>query len=163
MTKYLKIIIAILILSGCSEVVEDSANSQSPSMTAIVDGVAWNSTSSLSDTLAILWRNGTSNVISIGATNYKQGSNSEFIRLNINNCRSDSTFALAVINYGYLARRPMTSFITDSLHIGEVTITKFDTVNNVVAGTFSFAAKEEGGSTTIAVTNGKFNISFKKY
>jgi Family of unknown function (DUF6252) len=49
------------------------------------------------------------------------------------------------------------SFQYNSLNGGTLTITKFDTVNNLVSGTFSFTALQANGSIVETVTNGSFN------
>lgn len=54
-------------------------------------------------------------------------------------------------------------YITDSIIPGTVTITKFDTINLIVSGTFNFNAKLEGGTETVDVTDGRFDLRFNKF
>ncbi|RYE18438.1 MAG: hypothetical protein EOP51_21960 [Sphingobacteriales bacterium] len=51
-------------------------------------------------------------------------------------------------------------YFTDTLHTGTVTLTKFDTINHIVSGTFYFQAKLQGGTETVNVTDGRFDISY---
>lgn len=51
---------------------------------------------------------------------------------------------------------------TTDVSTGTVTITKFDTTNNKVSGTFSFTAYNSTDTTTRSITNGVFNnITFE--
>ncbi len=52
------------------------------------------------------------------------------------------------------------SYITSTAHTGTLTVTRLDTVAHVIAGTFSFTAKEIGGTKTFSVTDGRFDINY---
>ncbi|RYE18440.1 MAG: hypothetical protein EOP51_21970 [Sphingobacteriales bacterium] len=54
-------------------------------------------------------------------------------------------------------------YVTDSLFPGTVTITKFDTINLIVSGTFQFKAKLEDGTETVDITDGRFDLRFNKF
>jgi hypothetical protein len=54
---------------------------------------------------------------------------------------------------------PIGQWITNSTHTGSVTITKLDTVNNIVSGTFEFdAASTDDSAEPINVTDGRFDL-----
>ena len=55
------------------------------------------------------------------------------------------------------------NYNTDSLNTGAITITKFDTINHIVSGTFYFKAKLEDGTETVNVTDGRFDISYYSF
>lgn len=54
-------------------------------------------------------------------------------------------------------------YFSDNIHTGEISITKFDTINHIVSGTFYFQAKLEGGTETVNVTDGRFDISYYSF
>jgi len=68
---------------------------------------------------------------------------------------SDSTFSGQYWDGTILNQ---TTYITDSTHTGTVTITKYDTANKLMSGTFSFTARQfyPTGTATKSVTNGSF-------
>lgn len=45
---------------------------------------------------------------------------------------------------------------------GELIITRFDTVLNIVSGTFEFEG-EDGNGKTVKVTSGRFDVKFERY
>jgi hypothetical protein len=47
---------------------------------------------------------------------------------------------------------------TDSLHTGQVTITKYDTVNKIYSGTFYFTAQNINNDSIVHITDGRFDI-----
>ena len=57
--------------------------------------------------------------------------------------------------------RPDGSFFeTTEQHRGRLIITGLDTVNHVVAGTFSFVAKRAADTLTVRVANGTFRVQY---
>lgn len=50
-------------------------------------------------------------------------------------------------------------FITDSLHTGYLTITRLDSVNSILAGTFYFDAISDQGNI-IKITDGRFDLKY---
>lgn len=48
------------------------------------------------------------------------------------------------------------SYETDSTHTGTLVITKLDTINRLISGTFNFTALQDGGTAIINVTDGQF-------
>jgi hypothetical protein len=65
-------------------------------------------------------------------------------------------------NYAYYVERritPINEWITTSEYTGSVTVTKADTVNRIIAGTFQFRAINSFGTPQpINVTEGRFDI-----
>lgn len=45
---------------------------------------------------------------------------------------------------------------------GQLVITRFDTVQNVVSGTFEMTPREDGGGATVTITHGRFNLHFSR-
>lgn len=55
-------------------------------------------------------------------------------------------------------------YLTDSVHTGTVTITRFDTINHIISGTFIMMPKLYTGSssdTTAIVNNGRFDVTYQ--
>ncbi len=45
---------------------------------------------------------------------------------------------------------------------GQLLITRFDTVKNIVSGTFELTPRQDGGVETYAVTHGRFDLHFDR-
>ncbi|HEX4876356.1 MAG TPA: DUF6252 family protein, partial [Chitinophagaceae bacterium] len=77
---------------------------------------------------------------------------------------STSSYPTQAVSYGYYVKRnltPTNEFMTSATHTGTVTITKLDTVNFIVSGTFQFTASDISGSDPpITVSEGRFDIDF---
>ncbi|OWP62206.1 hypothetical protein CDA63_15415 [Hymenobacter amundsenii] len=43
-----------------------------------------------------------------------------------------------------------------------VTITRLDTINNIVSGTFEAVPRENGGSRTVQITKGRFDVKYDR-
>lgn len=52
-------------------------------------------------------------------------------------------------------------YVTNSQFVGSLTITKCDLVKKIISGIFSFKAANTTNSTTINVTDGRFDLTFK--
>jgi hypothetical protein len=65
-------------------------------------------------------------------------------------------------SYGYFIKRrfnPINEWITTSQYTGQITVTKYDAANHIIAGTFSFTAKEITDSAEpLTVTEGRFDV-----
>lgn len=64
--------------------------------------------------------------------------------------------------YASLRPSPGISYFTGPDAPGELRITRFDTVSNIVSGTFQMTPREEGGSATVAITQGRFDLRFER-
>ncbi len=62
------------------------------------------------------------------------------------------------IFYKYISPSETAVYATDSEYTGEVTITRADTVNKIVSGTFFFKARRPATGETIEITNGRFDV-----
>jgi hypothetical protein len=80
------------------------------------------------------------------------------------NLNTNASYPTQGANYGYFVRRnltPTNEFMTSSVQTGRVIITRIDTVNFIVSGTFEFSAADIFGSDPpITVTEGRFDIDF---
>jgi len=67
-------------------------------------------------------------------------------------------------SYGFYVKRnlsPTNQFMTSAIHTGTVTITKLDTLNFILSGTFQFTAGDIFGSDPpITVSEGRFDIDY---
>jgi hypothetical protein len=68
-------------------------------------------------------------------------------------------------SYGYFIKRkfmPVGQWITGPQHTGTVTITKLDSVNNIISGTFQFTAGSiNTNDDPIVVTEGRFDVKIQ--
>lgn len=62
--------------------------------------------------------------------------------------------------YSHVRPGPAVSYYTGPDAPGQLIITRFDTVNNIVSGTFEMAPREENGVSTITITQGRFDLQF---
>ena len=68
------------------------------------------------------------------------------------------TYDLNENNYAAY-RNPSVFYITNSSNTGTLTITRFDKVNRIVSGTFSFKAVNSAGEV-VTITEGRFDRKF---
>lgn len=68
-------------------------------------------------------------------------------------------------SYAYYVKRrinPINEWITTNQYPGSVTITRFDTTNKIISGTFTFrAGSMDSRATPIDVTDGRFDVKFQ--
>ena len=68
-------------------------------------------------------------------------------------------------SYGYFIKRrlmPLGQWITGPQHTGQVNITRLDTVNHFISGTFQFTAGSiNNNDQPIAVTEGRFDVKIQ--
>jgi len=88
--------------------------------------------------------------------------------LYINNVNKPETYSLsfntdpcpaAVVPYSHGDKNNF--YITNIYYKGAVIITKADTLNDAVAGTFQFEGYSNDSKQTISVTNGRFDFLYK--
>jgi len=65
--------------------------------------------------------------------------------------------ALVPYSYGFYFASP-NEFMTDPGHTGQVIITRADTVNGIISGTFEFTGYDPQTKQTISVTEGRFDV-----
>jgi hypothetical protein len=108
--------------------------------------------------------------LTINARNFASSPNETEFQLTIYNVTGPGVYPLntnvshpnGVASYGYYVKRnfsPENEWITSSTYTGSVTITKFDTVNKIVAGTFEFNALNiYNAPQPLVVTEGRFDV-----
>ncbi|MGZ5285858.1 MAG: hypothetical protein ACXWB9_01680 [Flavisolibacter sp.] len=68
-------------------------------------------------------------------------------------------------SYGYFIKRkfmPLNEWITGPQHTGTVNVTRFDTQNHIISGTFSFTAGSmDNTASPISVTEGRFDVKIQ--
>jgi len=75
---------------------------------------------------------------------------------------NSGTYPSSVVPYSYGFFSDNTSlYLTSTYHKGTVIITKADTLNDAVAGTFQFEGYDNVTKKTISVTNGRFDFLYK--
>ncbi len=107
----------------------------------------------------------------INARNFASSPNEKEFELFIKGITGPGTYLLnsntpgspnTSVSYGYYVKRnvtPENEWITNTQYTGSVTITKVDTVNNFVSGTFQFnAINKYNTPQPISVTEGRFDV-----
>ena len=57
---------------------------------------------------------------------------------------------------------PVNDWITTPQYTGSVVVTRFDTVNHIISGTFAFsAASIDNSADPIQVTDGRFDVTIQ--
>ena len=69
---------------------------------------------------------------------------------------------LRPLNYGAYFPDPGQAFVTNPQYTGTVTVTRADTVNYIVSGTFEFTVYDPDSKQTVHITDGRFDIDSKK-
>ena len=69
---------------------------------------------------------------------------------------------LRPLNYGAYFPDPGKAFATNNKYTGTVNITRADTVNRIVSGTFGFTVYDPDSKQTISITDGRFDVDYKK-
>jgi hypothetical protein len=75
------------------------------------------------------------------------------------------TLGLRNTPYGLFYQRvntPPASYYTGPDAPGRLVITRFDTIHNIVSGTFEMTPQRAGGTSTIAITQGRFDLRFDR-
>jgi hypothetical protein len=73
------------------------------------------------------------------------------------------TGGLFAVSYGqYYHRRPgpALDYYTGPNALGELVITRFDTVQNIVSGTFTMSPREASTGEPVQITQGRFDLKF---
>lgn len=163
MNKYIFIVSTVILFNSCDKPTDNTTNEVAFHLTAKVNNVDWYSVSDSVIASTLFSGSSQKRLLHISAYKYRQQGKVEFISLDIFNCFVGSTFTLAVNNWGtYQAGDSIKIYNTTTDQRGFVTITKYDTINNVVAGKFQFVAQEESSIDTVSITNGTFNLRFTK-
>ena len=174
--KFSTLMIVIALLGGCSQnstdengnVTSGVAETQTGagSMGAVIDGNSWKSSTLAYGTVS----SGIISVIGLKTTTDLTTITTETITLFIS-ATATGTYPLTVtgsgVNYASYTKTtsPLanpsnvtsTTYLT-SLNSGTVVVTKYDTANKIVSGTFTFTAKND--TKTVSVSSGVFDIKY---
>jgi hypothetical protein len=71
-------------------------------------------------------------------------------------------FAASYGQYYHLRPGPRLSYYTDTDAPGQLIITRFDTVQNIVSGTFQMTPRLDGGGSTVELKQGRFDVHFDR-
>ena len=69
---------------------------------------------------------------------------------------------LRPLNYGAYFPDPGQAFVTNPQYTGTVNITRADTANKIVSGTFAFTVYDPDLKQTIRITDGRFDVDYKR-
>jgi hypothetical protein len=162
MQKSLRLPILLFLVSlffGCASTTPTGG--QVPgSMVATVNGQSWSSAivpGVTAGTLAVRVRS--TNTLTVTGTSVDLGGHTQTIALVLVNPQP-GTQSLGVGNTGSFSYGlpGQDSYVTTSLNAGQVTLTQYDTQNQLVSGTFNFTAHQASNlGNTVTVTNGSFN------
>ncbi|MCC6684853.1 MAG: hypothetical protein IT247_07275, partial [Bacteroidia bacterium] len=51
-------------------------------------------------------------------------------------------------------------YLTDSIYTGQLNITRFDTINSILSGTFWFDARDKTTGEVVHITEGRFDNKY---
>jgi len=134
-------------------------------MSAKIDGQSWSSTSIPGSPIPGAYAVYTGNLLTITGSQV-QGTSATFLNITILNVTGTGEFRLGSDSgqgagtYGTSANEQWTTTETET---GTVKITKFDTQNKIVSGTFSFKCKNPNPSATPQIrdiTDGRFDVKW---
>lgn len=113
------------------------------------------------------------NTVHINASDFSTSPNEREFDIYLTNITGPGTYQLnttvsypsSSANYGYYVKRnltPLNEWITSATSTGTVTITRFDTVNFIISGTFQFNALNLYNTPEpLTVTEGRFDIKMQ--
>ncbi|MBA9079893.1 MULTISPECIES: DUF6252 family protein [Rufibacter] len=69
-------------------------------------------------------------------------------------------------NYGYYQNRDnrmdTKNYVTNTNYKGSINVTRFDTINYIVSGTFEFTAENlDGSGETVKISDGRFDVKYR--
>lgn len=175
--------VSLLIFAGCEKKEDptgpgnDGGNTQTGAgtMSCKVDGENWSATqipmSPYPAAFANLETQTNYSILTITGTQITSTSSASTIYLSLLNITSTGEYNLGAMTSTSGNQGIATIAFTDGKgygttgeteYIGKVTITKFDTANKIVSGTFYFTAKGVSGGATgkKVVTEGKFDVKW---
>lgn len=179
--KLLFVMFILILFTGCKkeENPTGSGNNDGPTqvgagtMSCKIDGQSWSSTTVPSSPVQGAYAQYVvqGSATSIGIVGMRiEGTVTSFINIFLLNVSSTGEYKLGTagvngaVGYAILSYQPGKSYTTtyNAPNInGKVVITKFDTANKIISGTFEFNAKENENSTELKViTEGKFDVKW---
>ncbi|MDD3003652.1 hypothetical protein [Flavobacterium sp.] len=181
MKKYIKYLFVFLAITACNN--DDNKKTPNPidqlppittsgknTIGCLVNGVPFTDSGLMNNFyqfvngeyyLVINWENGfgdnfVAGQISIRKTQIVEG---ESYILNNNNSSSEE-FSGGSAKYVFSDNSNSGEFNTNSNYYGTVTFTRFDTENQIMAGTFEFQAQELITGEIVNITEGRFDLTF---
>jgi len=157
---------ASLFFFGCNQTTaptDPSASMPDGSMSATIDGSYWQSTSiPLISGGAAAIRKVSAGTISIGGTKILSTSDAQVLTVNLSRYGT-GTDTLGISNQGTysIGKQQDQTWVSVGLNTGTVNVTKYDTLNKLISGTFNFTATNST-LTTKTVSSGVFkNVTWK--
>lgn len=179
MKNFLMAFGALLILSGCKKTVDELPEATQTGANGFglkLNGVLWVPQKfGIAATAPILEArlSGTGGIF-INARNFSSSPTETEFEIHLQNMTGPGAYELNQNtdiypyqsgSYAYHVKRrinPLNEWITSSQFTGSVTITKFDTVNKIVSGSFDFTAGSiDSTAPPIIVTEGRFDVKYQ--
>jgi len=177
--RLLILCISLLSLTACNKEVSElpeATQTGANTFGAKVDGVMWVPQGFgpfPSNNLLQVRYNTSTSVLIINARNFASSPKETEFEILLVGVHGPGTYVLnskitsfpTDLNYGYFIKRkiiPLDEWVTSPVQTGSVTITKLDTVNLIVSGTFSFSAEcMNGTAAPLQVTEGRFDLKIQ--
>lgn len=105
----------------------------------------------LRDTVLILGGNKGFETLGVGINDTRGIQTGNYILNEVVGRRGDYKFATT----------PIDRYFTNNTHNGNLSITTFDKINKIIAGTFYFTAYNAVQNKTVKITDGKFRLQYK--
>lgn len=175
MKSFLVLFVLILLFAACTKTVEqlpEPTQTGANTFGAKVNGENWGPLKAgvLPASNLLEARYSGNNSIVINARNFSRAPIETEMEIYIQNVTAPGVFLLnqdterypyQSANYALYEKRNITiedEWKTSSTATGQVTVTRIDTINHIVAGTFSFNTQPRYGGTPVTVTDGRFDI-----
>ncbi|WP_396179465.1 hypothetical protein [Flavobacterium sp.] len=181
MKTYIKYILVLLVLTGCTN--DDNKKTtnpidQLPPMTTsgkntigcLVNGVPFTDSGLMNNFyqlvegeyyLVINWENGFGDNFKAGQIGLRKTEVVEGATYILNNDKTTlDDFTGGNANYVFFNNSNSGEFHTNSNFYGTVTFTKFDTENGIMSGTFEFQAQGLNTEEIVNITEGRFDLTF---
>jgi hypothetical protein len=172
-------LLAVAVLSSCKKDIDElppATETGANTFGAKVDGELWVPQKfGIAQTAPILEaRYGGNNSVFINARNFSSSPTETEFEIHIKDITGPGTYALNQTtnkypyenaSYGYYIKRkfmPLNDWITSNQFTGSVIVSKFDNVNKIISGTFSFTAGSTDNTTgPLVVTDGRFDVKIQ--
>ncbi|MGZ5190125.1 MAG: DUF6252 family protein [Flavisolibacter sp.] len=172
-------LIVLAVFSGCKKDIDElppATETGANTFGAKVDGELWVPQKfGVAPSAPILEaRYGGNSSLFINARNFSSSPTETEFEIHIKNFTGTGTYQLNQVtnkypyenaSYGYFIKRklmPLNDWITTNQFTGNVVVTKYDSTNKIVAGTFSFTAgSTDNTAEPLVVTEGRFDVKIQ--
>ena len=179
MKKLLLGLLAVSLFAGCDKEIEElpePTETGANTFGAKINGELWGpmKLQGIINTKVLEARYYGDGTLLITASNYASSPKESEMEIYLYNVKDTGTYIVndntvhyprPAANFMYFEERKLTpteTWITNSKYTGTVTISKLDTQNKIVAGTFSFDAISVGmDPKTLKVTDGRFDLKYE--